>query len=217
MNTRERLSRSFLIVIVIALAGWVGLVLQLIVSVRKGMADVTPAWHSILFALSYFTVLTNLLVTVLVSARVGRISSRNVLSRPGTLAAAAVYILVVGIIYSVLLRTLWAPSGMHKAADVILHDLMPVLYLLWWLLFAPKGGLTWSDPFKWLAYPLAYFAFSLVLGHFTGRYLYPFADIPAVGLAAVARNGALLLVLFWGLGLVAVLTARMTGSAATHT
>jgi hypothetical protein len=214
MNTRERLSRSFLVVI--ALAGWAGLVLQLIVSVRAGHANGVAAWRSALLALSYFTVLTNLLVTVLVSARIARLSARRILSRPGVLAAAAVYIVVVGIIYSVLLRTLWAPSGIHKAADVILHDLMPVLYLLWWLLFAPKGGLTWSDPLKWLAYPLAYFAFSLVLGHFTGRYLYPFADIPALGLGAVARNGLLLVVLFWGLGLFAVLISRMTGSGGTH-
>jgi hypothetical protein len=210
MNARERLSRFFLVVI--ALAGWAGITLQLIVAVRAGAAHAAPAWRSVLLALSYFTVLTNLLVTLLVSARVARVSARSILACPGTLAAAAVYIAVVGIVYSLLLRALWVPSGMHKAADVILHDLMPVLYLLWWLLFAPKGGLTWSAPFKWLAYPLAYFAYALLLGRFTGRYLYPFADIPALGLAAVAGNGVLLLVLFWDLGLLAVLIARMTGS-----
>ena len=214
MNTRERLSRSFLIVI--ALAGWTGLLLQLLVSVRKGLAEGVAPWQSVLLALSYFTVLTNLLVTVLVSARVARLSARSILSRPGTLAAAAVYIVVVGIIYSLLLRTLWAPTGMHKAADMILHDLMPLLYLLWWLMFAPKGGLTWTDPLKWLVYPLAYFAFALVLGQFTGRYLYPFADIPALGFGAVAGNGLLLLVLFWVLGLVAVLIGRVGGSGTTN-
>jgi hypothetical protein len=206
MSPRERLSRSFLIII--ALAGWAGLVLQLLVAVRSGGNSV-PAWHSLLGALSYFTVLTNLWVTVLVSARVARVSARNFLSRPGTLAAGAVYIVVVGIIYSLVLRTLWAPSGIHKAADMILHDLMPVLYLLWWLLFAPKGGLAWSEPLKWLLYPLAYFVFSLLLGHFTGRYLYPFADIPALGLGAVLRNGLLLLVLFGGLGWGAVLISHL--------
>ncbi len=213
MTTRERLSRSFLIVI--ALAGWAGLILQLLVSVRTGRSHGVPAGRSVLLALSYFTVLTNLALTVVVSARVGRLSARNVLSRPGTLAATAVYIVVVGIVYSLVLRTLWAPSGMHKAADMLLHDLVPLLYLLWWLLFAPKGGLTWSDPFKWLGYPLAYFGFCLLLGHFTGRYLYPFADVPALGLAAVTGNGVLLLMLFWVLGLAAVLIGRMgtTGAA----
>ena len=107
---------------------------------RTGGRNAVPAWHSLLSALSYFTVLTNLLVTVLVSARAARASARSFLSRPGTLAAGAVYIGVVGIIYSLVLRALWAPSGLHKAEDVILHDLIPVLYPLWWLWFAPKGG-----------------------------------------------------------------------------
>ena len=211
MTPRERLSRSFLIII--ALVGWTGLVLQLAVAVRTGWRHSQPAWYSVLGALSYFTVLTNLWVTVLASARVARVSARHWLSRPGTLAAGAVYIAVVGIIYSLVLRTLWSPSGMHKAADVLLHDLMPALYLLWWLLFAPKGGLTWSDPLKWLTYPLAYFAFLLLLGRGTGRYLYPFADIHALGLGAVVRNGVLLLLLFWGLGSAAVLISRVGGTA----
>jgi hypothetical protein len=44
----------------------------------------------VLLVLSYFTVLTRLLVTVLVSARVARISARSILARPGTLTAATV-------------------------------------------------------------------------------------------------------------------------------
>jgi hypothetical protein len=179
MNTRERLSRCFLIVI--ALAAWTGIVLQVIVAVRTGTGHAVPAWRSALLVLSYFTVVTNLLVAMLVSARVARVSARSILARPATLAAAAVYIVVVGIIYSLLLRALWAPSGIHKAADVILHDLIPVLYLLWWLSFAPKGGLTWIDPLKWLAYPLAYFAFSLLLEHLTGRYTLPLRGYPSPG------------------------------------
>ncbi len=207
MTARERLSRAFLFVI--AVAGCTGLVLQLTVSVRTGLGRAVPPWRSLLLALSYFAVLTNLLVTMLAAARIGRLSARSVLSRPGTLAAAAVYSAVVGIVYSLVLRALWAPSGLQKSADVILHDLMPVLYLTWWLLLAPKGGLGWGDPWKWLAYPLAYFAFTLLLGHFTGRILYPFADLKALGHAAIARNALLLLGLFWGLGLAAVLIGRI--------
>lgn len=214
MNTRERLSRASLTFI--ALAGWAGIILQFVVTLRAGADAGVSALRSSLLVLSYFTVLTNLLVTVIVSARVARVSARNILSHPGTLAAAAVYILVVGIIYSLLLRTLWAPTGMQKAADVILHDLMPVLYPTWWLVFAPKGGLNWSGPFKWLAYPLAYFTVSLVLGHLTGRYLYPFADVPTLGIATVAGNGVLLLLLFLVLGLIAVAAARMVASGRAH-
>jgi hypothetical protein len=157
-------------------------------------------------------VLTNILVT-LIATRLAW-SPRGILGRAGTLAAAAVYIVVVGLIYALLLRSLWAPTGLHKLADAILHALIPVLFVLWWLLYAPKQGLRWSEPLRWLAYPLAYFAFSVVLGTLTGRYLYPFADLSNLGTVRVLRNAALLLLLFWGLGMTAVALARLGGARA---
>jgi uncharacterized protein YacL len=195
------LNRAFLIVI--ALLGWLGIVLQLLVSARLSMHQGHSAWHGIVQALCYFTVLTNILVT-LIATRLAWWGARGFLGRPATLAAAAIYIVVVGLIYALLLSALWAPTGLHKLADAILHSLIPVLYVLWWLLYAPKQGLRWNQPLRWLAYPLAYGAFSVVLGILTGKYLYPFADFRNLGSAQVLRNAALLLLLFWGLGMAAV-------------
>jgi hypothetical protein len=103
---------------------------------------------------------------------------RSVLTSRATLAAVGIYIFVVGLIYTLLLRSLWAPTGLHRIADALLHDLVPVAYLLWWTGFAPRGGLGWSQPLRWLAYPFAYFVFWLVLGAATGRYRSPFAEWP---------------------------------------
>jgi hypothetical protein len=190
------------LLLLVAILGWLGIILQLIVSARAA----TNAGHSplggILEALCYFTVLTNLLVAIVATARVtGR---RGFFVSHGVLAATAVYIFVVGLIYSLLLRSLWAPTGLHQLADALLHDIVPLLYVIWWLCCAPKGGLRWGETIRWLGYPLAYFAFSVLLGAFTGRYLYPFADISALGLATVLRNGVFLLLLFEGLALAAV-------------
>jgi hypothetical protein len=121
---------------------------------------------------------------------------------------------VVGLIYALLLRSLWAPSGLQKLADAILHTLLPVLFVLWWLRYAPKQGLRWSEPVRWLGYPLAYFAFSVILGALTGRYLYPFADLGNLGAMRVLRNAVLLLLLFWGLGMATVTLVRLGGSRA---
>jgi hypothetical protein len=200
------LNRAFLIVI--ALLGWLGIVLQLWVSARLAMQHGYSPWHGIVQALCYFTVLTNILVT-LIATRLTWSGPGGWLGRPGTLAAAAVYIVVVGLIYALLLRSLWAPTGLHKLADAILHSLIPVLFLLWWLLYAPKQGLRWSEPVRWLGYPLAYFALSVVLGTLTGRYLYPFADLGNLGAVRVLRNAALLLLLFWGLGMATVTLAQL--------
>jgi len=206
------LNRAFLILI--ALLGWLGIVLQLWVSARLAMHHGNSPWHGIVQALCYFTVLTNILVTLIATRLTWSAPGRGLLGRPGTLAAAAVYIVVVGLIYALLLRSLWAPGGLQKLADAILHTLLPPLFVLWWLLYAPKQGLRWSEPVRWLGYPLAYFAFSVILGTLTGRYLYPFADLGNLGAVRVLRNAALLLLLFWGLGMATVTLARLASSRA---
>jgi hypothetical protein len=190
------------LLLLIAILGWLGLVLQLVVSAHVAAGAGRSPLAAILDALCYFTVLTNLLVAIV--ATVTLAGARGFLASRGVLAATALYIFVVGLIYSLLLRSLWAPSGLHKIADALLHDLVPLAYVIWWMAYAPKGGLRWSQTLIWLGYPLAYFVFSMVLGALTGRYLYPFIDITTLGVATVVRNVVFLLMLFEGLALAAV-------------
>jgi hypothetical protein len=187
-------------------SSWLGILLQLVLSARLAMRQGRSPLAGALDALCFFTVLTNLLVAVVSTART---SARTTwLSARSTLAAVAVYIFVVGLIYSLLLRTTWAPTGVQKAADVLLHDAVPLLYVLWWLTGAPRGGLRWRQPVQWLAYPFAYCVFLVLLGEATGRYLYPFANIAQLGWGTVGRNAMLMLALFWILGVIAVFADR---------
>jgi len=197
------------LLLLIAILGWFGLLLQLIVSARLSANAGRSPFAGVLDALCYFTVVTNLLMASV--ATVGVTGDKGFFASAGTRAATAVYIFVVGLIYTLLLRALWAPTGLHKIADAILHDLVPLAYTLWWVGFAPKGALRWVQPLGWLAYPLAYFAFSVVLGLLTGRYLYPFVDLGALGVAALLRNAVLLATLFLLLGLAAVALDRALG------
>jgi hypothetical protein len=114
------------------------------------------------------------------------------------------YITIVGIVYSLVLRDLWNPQGLQKLADLLLHDVIPVVYLIFWLRFVPKGVLRWKDALQWLGFPAVYCAYSLVRGALTGWYPYPFIDAAQLGYAAVARNAILLLVAFLKIGLVLV-------------
>ena len=201
------LARGRALLALVAGLSWLGLALQLGISMRLAAAHGQAPLRGALDALCYFTVLTNLLVAVVATLALAQV--RTALTARATLAAVGTYIFVVGLIYTLLLRALWAPTGLHKIADALLHDVVPVAYLLWWTGFAPRGGLGWSQPLRWLGYPLAYFVFSLVLGAATGRYRYPFADVATLGLPAVARNGALLLALFLALGFSAVALDRV--------
>jgi hypothetical protein len=187
----------------VVLASWLGIALQLIVSARLSLSRGDAALRGVLQALAYFTVLTNLMVALGASVRLVRGAGAAAWERRA-LAALAVYIFVVGLVYTLLLRQLWQPSGAQYLADLLLHDVVPVLYVAWWLSCAPRGGLRVSDAFVWLLWPLVYFSISMLVGHRTGRYLYPFADIGALGVGRALTNAGAVLALFLILGLLAV-------------
>jgi hypothetical protein len=203
------------LLVLLVLASWLGVGVQLWVSVQRSLTSGTGVVRGLLHALVYFTVLTNLLVAMGSAATLARAARAD--RGNGVLAALAVYIFVVGLIYSLLLRHTWQPTGAQYLADVLLHDVVPVLYVTWWLTCAPKSGLRYPQAFSWLVWPLGYFLVSVVAGEFTGRYLYPFADVSALGLPVVLRNAGALLTLFLVLGALAITFARRaTRSSGKH-
>jgi len=150
---------------------------------------------------SFFTILTNLLVAlVLLSVVVQATSGRRIfLARPTIQAAFAVYIIVVGVVYNLMLRHIWNPQGWQKVADEIFHDLVPVAYVVYWLTWAPKGHTRWLDAVRWLAYPLAYGAYTLIRGEITETYPYPFLNVNNLGYPHVLLNMLILTVAIFGL------------------
>lgn len=159
---------------------------------------------------SYFTILTNLLVAV--SLTISRGLPKSILgkffSRGAVQTGMGVYIALVGVIYSLLLRNLWNPQGAGKLADVLLHDGVPVLYVIYWAAFVPKGTLRWKHAFLWLIYPIAYMIYTLIRGIMTGWYPYPFIDVGVLGYPIALRNAAGVLVIFIVTGLTAVWIGR---------
>ena len=176
-----------LVLVVLAAIGWSALVMQLWLMVH----DAFRPLYSLTNFFSFFTIDTNILVAVVVTmGAAGRRASAS------TRGAAATYIAIVGIVYAVLLRNLWNPIGLQKVADVMLHDIVPVVYVLQWLTFGPRGSLQFSAGVRWLIFPLAYFAYTLVRGAATGWYPYPFVDVSKLGYPRVIVNAALLIAFF---------------------
>ncbi|HRN62398.1 MAG TPA: Pr6Pr family membrane protein [Luteimonas sp.] len=154
--------------------------------------------------LSYFTVLSNLLVA---AASLAVASGRGgFFASPRTTGAAALYIAITGLVYALVLRQLWAPQGLQWWADIGLHYAVPLAYLAWWALLAPHGALGWRDVAGWLLFPLAFFGWTLARGAWLSEYPYPFIDVGALGLAQVLVNAGAICIGFVvvGLGLVAV-------------
>ncbi|MBE1501024.1 hypothetical protein H4696_008124 [Amycolatopsis lexingtonensis] len=167
----EKLTRAwFAVTAVVALTGLVSQVVA------------TPTAN----LLCFFTIDSNLLVA-LTSALIALDRARG---RVFTvlLLDALVGIIVTGIVYQVALAGLYELHGLAFFADTMLHKVTPILFVLGWLLAAPRGVLTWRTVWWSLLYPLAWLAFTLPRGAVTGFYPYPFVDAGALGYGQVTLN-----------------------------
>ncbi len=193
---------------VLAIAGWFALVLQLWLMLKNPVLASQSVWQTIIQFLSYFTILTSLLVTLSLSLPLLLPASRagNFFTRPSVISGITCPIILVGIVYSLVLRERWNPQGSQKLADLILHDLIPILYFLYWLISIPACSLRWKDSLKWLIYPGIYLPYMLVLGAMTSRYPYHFIDLNQLGYQTVLFNslGILLSLLVIGFLLIGI-------------
>lgn len=200
-----------------ALLEWLALVLQLYLSIQITKASGAGAWAGVWIYFGFFTTLTNLLVALALTATAwgprGPIS--RYFGRPSIYTCIAMSIFVVGALYNALLRQLWHPEGWQLVADVILHDIMPVLFLLYWWFAVPKSQLHWRQLGYWLLYPAAYFLYVLARGALNGWYPYPFLDVSALGYAQVWVDGVAVLLAF--VAVAALLIALGRWQARMHT
>jgi hypothetical protein len=123
----------------LAVVGWFALILQLGIMLRNAATAGTGLLAAVGSFLSFFTVLTNLLVAVGLAAAIPAVPPRALrpLVEPPGATALAGYITVVGVVYSLVLRQLWHPTGAQLVADVLLHDVMPPAYVIYWLALVP--------------------------------------------------------------------------------
>jgi len=179
-----------------AVLGWAGLGIQLYLIFFARLSVGASLLGGVVSFFSYFTVITNTLVAVVLTCAVTdrESAARRWFLQPWVSSGIAVSIAVVGLAYSILLRHLWHPQGWQFIADELLHDVMPLLFLAYWWLCVPKGTLRMKHLPLWLIYPLVYFAYALLRGHLLGAYAYPFIDVALLGYPQVFINaGGILL------------------------
>ncbi|WEK18419.1 MAG: Pr6Pr family membrane protein [Candidatus Pedobacter colombiensis] len=180
--------------------GWFALITQLYLIIAN---NEVPALESVTRYFSYFTILTNIMVVLCFTLLLLNFSKKeeSFFSKPKVLAGVAVYISVVGIVYNLILRFTWQPKGLQLVVDELLHAIIPVLFVVYWLIFAPKRALKWADAFAWLIYPFVYLIFVLARGELSAYYPYPFVDVGALGYSKVILNSFYLLIVFLVLSL----------------
>ncbi|WP_312858518.1 Pr6Pr family membrane protein [Pseudonocardia pini] len=159
----------------------------------------------------FFTILSNLLVAV-VFALLAAEPDRDDRTIRVLLLDAVLAIAVTGIVYNLVLAQTANPVGLHQVANVLCHMLTPLLAVVGWLLFGPRGLVDRKVVLLSAIYPIAWLAFTLVRGAVIDWYPYPFVDVVAHGYGRVLVNCLVVAVLFLGLGFGALaLDRRLPG------
>jgi len=187
MQSNSKSKTQLVFEISLAFVTWFALILQLAI-----LKDTVANFFS------YFTILSNLLVASTLTISVFGATTRlgRMLSQQTSKSAIALYILIVGLVYNLVLRGIWAPKGWQLVADNLLHVIVPIAYVIYWIIFTPKNSLTWKNGIVWSYFPLLYLIYSLIRGHFVGWYPYPFLDVAKFGYHQVLINSGFVLLAF---------------------
>jgi len=197
--------------LVTAVVAWASLALQVWLTVSGMTAEGATVGAAIWRLLAFFTILTNFAVAIIATAMT--IKPDRGLASPRIRLAAVVAIALVGVVYSVALRSTWNPTGWQAIADHLMHDVTPPLFVITWLV-ASHGSLTWRDSFKAMLPPLLYCAYVLGRGASDGFYPYWFLDANAMSLEGLVRNVAVLALAFYASALVFIGLDRLLGRKA---
>ena len=195
----------------IASIAWAALILQLWLTLGIVIGQGRGVGMGLVVYFGFFTVLTNLLAALVVSAHVAGpgFPGHRLLSSPVMLTTAAAAITIVSLVYFLILRHVWKPQGLQFVVDAALHYAVPLLMVVFWALAVRPDTLKWRDA-PWLfAYPLAYLVYVFLRGEMFGLYPYEFVDVLKLGYCTALRNaGGMLLAYAAIVGMLCGLKAR---------
>jgi len=181
------------IILAITIIGWITLSVRLYLRITE--YDFS-AFESTIQFFSYFTILTNLFVTIYCTNQLLRPNekSTSILNKPETLTALMVFIMIVGLVYHVALKPIWNPEGVQMILSEICHTFIPLGTFILWIISDNKKTIELMRLLKWLLYPVVYIVFVLIRGNFSNFYPYPFLDVQTLGIGKVLTNNLFLLV-----------------------
>jgi hypothetical protein len=178
--------------IVGAALGWFTIIAQYVLNIQQdGVLPGTITYFG------FFTMLGNIQVAIAFAAPLlPQFPGAAFFNRPGVRSAVAVYIFVVDVIFYLLLRKVYDPTGFGAVLNLSLHYILPPLYVLDWLAFVPKQSLSYRQIAYWQIFPIAYAIVTMTRGAMTGYYPYPFLDAGKYGYGQIAINIAVLSAFF---------------------
>ena len=136
----------------------------------------------------YFTMQTNMFVTIWFTLAILWHNKPETLEKiSGPLKGAfTLYITMTFISFAILLAPFYQPTGFAAFINLVLHYIIPIAFIVDWILTETKLRYKWNYLLYWTIYPLCYLVFVFIHGIFTGNYLYFFLDINAIGILGYA-------------------------------
>jgi len=174
--------------------GWFAILAQFVLMIQNRLVDIP---ETIILYFSFFTILTNILVALFFTVTAFQVKKfpYKLLSTSGAITAVTAFILIVGLVYQIALRSIWEPTGLQFIVDELLHTIIPLFMLIYWFFNVTKDDLQLRTVFKWLVYPVTYIIFIIVRGYLSGYYPYPFLNIKEIGFEKTMMNITIIIAL----------------------
>lgn len=143
---------------------------------------------------SYFTIQSNIIATLVLIIGAGRWNRSGSATFDLVRGGAVVYMSVTGIVFTLLLSGTDVDTAIPWVNTVV-HQLMPIVMVVDWLLDPPAGRLTVRQGLLWPSYPCNWIVYILIRGAIVNLYPDPFLDPANGGYGSVAVYCVAILVL----------------------
>ncbi len=154
---------------------------------------------------TYFTILSNILVAVILTMLFLNPLRNGKVFRVLRLDTVLM-ITVTGVVYNLVLAADAKNVGWQVLANSLEHQITPIVTVLVWLLVGPRGWVNVRTIAWAFALPIGWLVFALIRGAFIGAYPYPFLDVVTLGYGTVFVNvlgivvfALVILLILWGL------------------
>jgi len=176
-------------------ASWIGLIiggaallLQISLTIPARLGNGDTLFGAVIFFFTFYTILTNIMLVLIYVSDLWPRESLRWWRSPVTRGMMAATILLVGLFYHFFLAGTWNPQGWFKVADVALHYVTPIFYLLWWVIFTWHGKLKFNDIPIMLLPSTIWLIYALIRGAIITEYPYPILEAHKLGYGQVAIN-----------------------------
>lgn len=170
------------------IVGLGGLLLQFWLTLDLKLGQGTDIVSTLVFFFTFFTILTNIMLVLIYLSDVTEWGWLGWWRKPVTRGMMAGAIALVGIFNHLLLADLQQLEGLRSLADTILHYITPAYFVVWWLVFQPKGSLRFADIPIMLFPTLIWLIWAMARGAVVDEYPYPILNATKLGYGQVAIN-----------------------------